>query len=926
MNKLILTIFIILNVLLAQAQVQKGTARLLSSGKKAVSGVQILYSDAKASESDANGVFRLVFAGKKPGDLIFLERVYKEGYEVVNTKELEISKISSSDYLQKDIVLAVAGTLEAAKKEYYNISSNSLTASFEKVKKTLKSQLQQIKLNQQQYLQKYEELEKQYENQKKNLAALAEKFARTNFDDVSSFYREALELFKAGKVEEAIQKLEGANLMTEADKVIKEEKRLAVLKQELEEQKAKTQIQKKQTIQALELNADIYVLRYETAKAGAIYEQLLRLDSTNLEIIQKAAKFYKDNHFYQKALNLYSKILSYPNIEEPEMADTYLAIGQLNIAIGKLKPQALDAINKSLKLYKKIVTEDQTCYYQQRLALAYEGLADAHTALGNNFHNSIYYQKMTDILKKLVEANPQNKEFKMDLALGYQKLGDFEATSRVGFSESFSDIELRGANRDYTQWVASQKNWLEESYKKLELAETEKSEVEIKKSENLKNTYYFKRKPMNEPNDSLKVGKKKNRGKLRLVSASEVYEQERVDSIKQLKLAIVQKLNALKNDTIYKNDYYEDMHKLLKELYLSSPQNIEYKSQFALSYGRLGNTYMFSNQWRKALEQYQKSQQVQKSLYEEYPNKVEFKNSLALAYSNMGNAYIRLDSTDKAWGLYQKRWDLAKELYEDNPASLNLKTNFAISYAHLGIFHKEKAKEPNKTKALSYLQEAQKMLMEIKHDAPKYAPTFKFLESVNLKIGDLLNRKLFGLRTWSKTENPGYIDGWVITQDNNKIKVSIFYDDAAKNQDEIKFKTTDNLEKIYKAKNGEIKAFEFDNKRFELVSIATSKKKKANLKFLRLEFEGNFIKTYHFYKKPMGFLSKDTVYTAQRILKKKDEPVLFQTNLLFKSKLSKYLNDCPELVEEMKGYIFGFKDDELNRFLHTYEYYRQTKK
>jgi tetratricopeptide (TPR) repeat protein len=927
MKKLLLGILSILNVLSIQAQTQKGLVRLQSSGRKTVDGVQILYSDAKATMSDANGVFRLTFAGKKPGDLIFLEKIHKEGYEVVNAKELEISKISSDEYLQKDIVLAISGTLEAAKREYYRISDNALTASFEREKQALKAQLQQIKVSQQQYLKKYEELEQRYENQKKNLDALAEKFARTNFDDVSGFYRESLELFKAGKVEEAIKKLEGANLMAEADKVIKEEKRLAILKQELAEQKAQTQIQKKQTIQALELNADIYVLRYETAKAGAIYEQLLRLDSTNLEVIQKVAKFYKDNHFYEKALSFYNKILTFPDINEPEAAEAYLAIGQLNTVLGKLKPEGLDFMNKSLKLYKKIVREDNAYYYQQRLALAYEGLADVHIALGNYLNSSIYYEKVIYILEKLYTANPTNKEFKKNLALAYQKIGDLRASTRVGFSESFSDLELISANKNYSEKVEQERFFLAELYKKLESAETEKSETEIKKSEELKNTWNWEKRRVDKPNDSLNTGKKKRQGKWVLVNAAKTYNQERLDSIKQLKSDVMERLNYLKNDTIYKNEYYDKMHTLLKELYLRSPQNIEYKNQFALSYSRLGNTYMFSKQWQMALDEYKRSQQVQKNLHEEYPNKMEFKKSLALAYSNMGAAYIHLDSVDKALSLYQKRLDLAKELYETNPENLKIKTNLALSYAHLGILFKEKIKEPDKPKALSYLQEAQKILIAIKRDAPEYAPIFKFLESISFKIGNLLHRDFLELGMWRKNETPTYFDGWVMTKDGNKLSGSILYDNNNKNQEEIKFKNKEGLETIYKAKDGEIIALEYDNKRFELVSIETSKKKKPNWLFLRLEFAGNFIKTYHYYKNSLPFARSGENFDeqkTQRILKKKDEPVLFQTELLFKQRLIKYLADCPELINDIRGYPLGFEDNDLNLFLNWYEFYRQT--
>ncbi len=58
----------------------------------------------------------LLLQNKKPGDLIFMERIYKRGFELVNEKDFEITKISNTDRLGVDVILAPLGTVEAAKK------------------------------------------------------------------------------------------------------------------------------------------------------------------------------------------------------------------------------------------------------------------------------------------------------------------------------------------------------------------------------------------------------------------------------------------------------------------------------------------------------------------------------------------------------------------------------------------------------------------------------------------------------------------------------------------------------------------------------------------------------------------------------------------------------------------------------------------
>ena len=60
------------------------------------------------------------------GDIIFLEEIRKSGYELVNEKDFEIVKISNTNQLGVDVILAERGVVDAAKKEYYEVSDSAL--------------------------------------------------------------------------------------------------------------------------------------------------------------------------------------------------------------------------------------------------------------------------------------------------------------------------------------------------------------------------------------------------------------------------------------------------------------------------------------------------------------------------------------------------------------------------------------------------------------------------------------------------------------------------------------------------------------------------------------------------------------------------------------------------------------------------------
>lgn len=319
MKKLILflTVFTALN-LSAQDKIQWSNVREQNSNKRPVPNAQVIFSDAPPSSSDQNGKLRLAFKDKKPGDLIFMNSIVKTGYELVNNKELQVLKISSTDQLGIDIILAKAGTVDAAKKEYYAVSDKALLAGFNKQKQALQTQIQKAEISQQEYLDKLEDLQDQYDRQRKSLDALAEKFARVNFDDVSKVYKEALELFKAGKIDEAIQKLEAADFLNRSEKRIQERTRIENAIGDIATQKAENEKGIQEDIKATLHQARIYVIKGQASDATLYYDQLLILDNKDLSILQECADFYKANDLIEKALSVYPLIIAHPNATEQQ--------------------------------------------------------------------------------------------------------------------------------------------------------------------------------------------------------------------------------------------------------------------------------------------------------------------------------------------------------------------------------------------------------------------------------------------------------------------------------------------------------------------------------------------------------------------------------------------------------------------------------
>jgi tetratricopeptide (TPR) repeat protein len=449
MKNICLTIFLGFSIisLLAQAPLmQNGLVREQNSGKKPVDVVQVIFSQAAPATSDGAGKFSLAFKGKKAGETVFMTEISKKGYELVNDKELQHITLSQAGQLPTDIILAKAGVLDAAKKEYYAISDKALKRGFEKQKALLRGELEKARLTEKQYQDQFETLQKQYDNQKKELDNLSEKFAKVNFDDVSALYQEALQLFKDGKIDDAIKKLEGADLNKQTDKIIKERKSIEDDKKALAEREAVLAKKQKEQMDAIQLLAQLYVSNLDIAKAETQYDQLLLLDSTDLDILTSVADFYRENHRYEKALCLYPKISAHPQAEEWQKANAYIFLGDLYRIIGNLD-KAMEADTKAYQTYTTLSKNapDNT-FYKENLAVSYSKLGSTHTSLGNLDKALGFYEEEVKLFEELYAAYPTNVSFKNGLAISYEKLGETHTSlgnldKALGFYEDYNRLK-----------------------------------------------------------------------------------------------------------------------------------------------------------------------------------------------------------------------------------------------------------------------------------------------------------------------------------------------------------------------------------------------------------------------------------------------------------------------------------------------------
>ncbi|MFM9947752.1 MAG: hypothetical protein ACKV1O_07440 [Saprospiraceae bacterium] len=263
------------------------------------------------TRSDSNGAFMLVFADYRGGSNV---RVIasKQGYEVVNQKELENAAVLGR-YEPLKIVMCKAGELANNQVKYYNIGVEAITDSYKKKialldknskeKDAMIAELRQrhgVLLTEKASILYY--LEKDKAEALAQVRSFSERFAEINLDDADSLYIAAYNAYMEKRIEDVFQILDLQLL----EKNMEAAKRMITQGTDLI---AYADSVKKYNLQMLEqftkgswLAADAATQINALSKAQQYYEQSLSATPCNIQTRYLYAQFLAD---YSKDPALY---------------------------------------------------------------------------------------------------------------------------------------------------------------------------------------------------------------------------------------------------------------------------------------------------------------------------------------------------------------------------------------------------------------------------------------------------------------------------------------------------------------------------------------------------------------------------------------------------------------------------------------------
>lgn len=192
--------------LAALAQKQQGIVRTIGRPGKPgapLGNVTIRWQGMyNAVISNVDGRFSVTMSGKKNGDEIVLQSVSKNGYELKDKGVIGRPQVFSTT-VPIEIVMVNLVQLQADKKRIADNAYKVAEKNFEKKRKHFEKQVKKKKITAEQYHQELEKLQKQYEAYQSLIGDMADRYARTDYDQLDSIDYQINLCIENGELEKA---------------------------------------------------------------------------------------------------------------------------------------------------------------------------------------------------------------------------------------------------------------------------------------------------------------------------------------------------------------------------------------------------------------------------------------------------------------------------------------------------------------------------------------------------------------------------------------------------------------------------------------------------------------------------------------------------------------------------------------------------
>ena len=425
-KKILFVFFAILSIGNALAIDQIGIAYRYN-GKKQRSAIGGVYVKVATSpngvvSNEPNGQFVLKLKGIDMGDPMGLATVTKKGMMVFNKEEVDRWSVQ-----KKPLVLIVcdANEFQKQKDRLITIGQNQAEKRYKQKLAKLEAQNAKKQLSLDLYNAKLDSIEKEKSNALAHMDEYADLFARIDESEIDTIAQKAVDLFKQGYIDEAI------DLFKKNDPIAKIKKSVRIREQaeEMRQLADSAESLAQQDIDENTKNAKAYIaalkLKNDWEEAGRLLKELADALGT-YDAIGEYADFSRRQNQYTEAETYYKlckdKIValakSNPEIYEPRLAAICINLGLIYNNTQRFNES--EQMHKAALDISKRLADSNPQAYEPYLAASYNNLANLYYNTQRFNEAERMHKAALEILKRLADANPQ--AYEPDLAMSYNNL------------------------------------------------------------------------------------------------------------------------------------------------------------------------------------------------------------------------------------------------------------------------------------------------------------------------------------------------------------------------------------------------------------------------------------------------------------------------------------------------------------------------
>ena len=303
----IILLFLMCLAIPAQTINQKGvTYRYNGKNKRTpIGGVYIKPITAANSvvSDESSGTFTLALDNLKMGSRIGNVRVTKQGMMVFNQQAVDEWSVRKDPLC---LILCNADEFQKQKKNLIAIGESQAKKKYDQKLAELKKQndAQQLKIDE--YYNKLDSLEKEYQNALKHMDEYADVFARIDESEADTMAQRAIEMFNRGEIEESLRLFEQGNYIKKLDAALHTKEQAKELRLVADSVETLADKDIKECVNNIKVQIAAYKINNDFQKVGKLLKELA--DKTNtLDAIWRFAVFCEDQNQLHEALSYHQK-------------------------------------------------------------------------------------------------------------------------------------------------------------------------------------------------------------------------------------------------------------------------------------------------------------------------------------------------------------------------------------------------------------------------------------------------------------------------------------------------------------------------------------------------------------------------------------------------------------------------------------------